>query len=573
MNELHYQLDLLKAMNQKLSEKEKMYQLVCATAEGAYLYYSYDKKQVNTLGRWSDFFDFEIREPRDFLRLLDAVDEPYLLPLREALSPEKRNEEHGSAECMLKGRKVWLKFRVTVLYDKLGQPAEKVIHISNTTKTHMQNEELTYMAYYDALTGLYNRNYFIKLLGEYLEKAAKANSIVSVMLLDVDEFRKINDGIGMVVGDELVQQLGLFLRDLCGEDVIACHLHTDVFCMAIYNPSGAKSVDGLYKTIQKRLKEPFHISTGQNITVTLCAGAAEYPEASSSPLELINCAEIVVYKSKEMGTNIIQYFTSADRQKFVREIELEGKIKKAICHEDFMLYFQPQYYAGNKRLRGAEALLRWQDGDNGMISPGVFIPVAEKNGTIIPLGKWVVEESIRQYAAWKKQYGYPFTLSINISALQYKEDDFVESILAVLDKYQVRPAEIELEITESVLIDDFQTVSNKLKQLRDCGVRISLDDFGTGFSSLTYLKRLPIDTLKIDKSFIDSVLDDSVTRVITESIIHMVRVLGCESIAEGVENDQQYRYLYSVGCDVIQGYLLGKPLSPAQFENVLSSQK
>ena len=218
-----------------------------------------------------------------------------------------------------------------------------------------------------------------------------------------------------------------------------------------------------------------------------------------------------------------------------------------------------------------EALIRWEDEDSHLISPATFIPVAEKNGSIISIGKWVVEESIRQYAVWRKQFGFPFIVSINISALQYKRDDFVDSILSVLNKYQVSPSEIELEITESVLIDDFQSVYEKLKILRDCGIRISLDDFGTGFSSLSYLKKLPIDTLKIDKSFIDTVLTDSATRVITESIINMVKSLGFDSIAEGVENEKQYKYLHSIGCDVIQGYLFNKPLPAEEMEGLLST--
>lgn len=573
MNELHYQLDLLKAMNQKLSEKERMYQMVCDSAEGAYLYFSFQKNQVSVLGQWSDFFDFEIREPRDFSRLLDIVEEPYLLPLRDALWPEKRGEETATAECMLKDKKVWFKFCVQVYYDRTGKPTDKVIYISNTTRTHIQNEELEYMAYYDGLTGLYSRNYFVRLLTEYVRKASASNGVVSVMVVDIDEFKKVNDGMGMVVGDDLLQQVGFFLKDLCGENVIACHLHSDVFCIAIFEPSGTTNADVIYKTIQKRTKEPFRISTGQDITVTVRVGVAEYPEASSSALELINFAEIVVLKSKLTGANTIQYFSAADQENFMQAIELEEKLKKAIQDRKLAIYYQPQYYAGNKRLRGVEVLLRWYDKETGMISPGTFIPVAEKNGSIIPLGKWVMEESIRQYSVWRKKYGFPFILSINISALQYKEDDFVASVTETLRKYEVSPSEIELEITESILIDDFQAVSEKLKMLRAYGIRISLDDFGTGFSSLSYLKKLPIDTLKIDKSFIDTVLTDSATRVITESIVNMVKALGFESIAEGVEKEQQYQYLYAIGCDVIQGYLFNRPLPPEKLEELLAEER
>ena len=571
MNELNYQLDLLKAMNQKLTEKERMYTKVCDSAMDAFLYYSHERNYVKTLGPWKEYFDFEVRDIKDFSRLFDIVDEQYVLPLREVLYLEKTGEDTSSTECQLKERKTWLQFRTKVYYDGSGRPTDKVVSVSDITKFRLQNEELTYMAYYDDLTGLYNRNYFVRFLGEFVRNASETNNIVSVMIIDMDDFHKINDGLGIVVGDELVQQFAAFLKDLCGENMIACHLHTDVFCLASYAPTEKTCPESIYKAIQKRLKEPFRISSGPELRVTVSVGVAEYPEAASTALELINCAEIVVFKSKDMGKNNIQYFNLPARNDFFNAIELENKLKKAVSNQNFVLYYQPQYYVGNRKLRGVEALIRWEDEDSHLISPATFIPVAEKNGSIISIGKWVVEESIRQYAVWRKQFGFPFIVSINISALQYKRDDFVDSILSVLNKYQVSPSEIELEITESVLIDDFQSVYEKLKILRDCGIRISLDDFGTGFSSLSYLKKLPIDTLKIDKSFIDTVLTDSATRVITESIINMVKSLGFDSIAEGVENEKQYKYLHSIGCDVIQGYLFNKPLPAEEMEGLLST--
>ena len=218
---------------------------------------------------------------------------------------------------------------------------------------------------------------------------------------------------------------------------------------------------------------------------------------------------------------------------------------------------------------GMEALIRWKDGDGEMISPAKFIPIAEKNGTIIPIGNWVLEQSIRTFSEWRNRYGVPFVLSVNISALQYQKEDFVDLLLNIIRKYDVSPEEIELEITESILIDDFQAVTEKMQLLKEYGIRISLDDFGTGFSSLSYLKKLPINTLKIDKSFTDTLLTDSATRIITESIVSMVKSLGFESIAEGVEEEQQYKYLRAIGCDIIQGYLFGKPLSQEEIEQLL----
>lgn len=572
MSELRYQVDLLKAMNQKLTEKERMYQTVCESAVGAFLYLSFERNQVATLGQWKEFFDFDIREPREISRLVDVVDDSHSMLLKDVLFLEKTGQDTATAECMLKGTKIWLLFQARIYRGEDGQPTDKVIYISNITKIRSQNEELTYMAYYDSLTGLFSRNYFVRLLTEYVRKASENDKIVSVMMIDLDDFHKINDGQGMVVGDELIQQFGSYLKELCeAHDVTGCHMHTDVYLIAIYDSSGDRTVEYLHREIQQRTRGPFRLSNGQELQITFSAGVAEYPEASRSALELINCAEIMVFKSKSMGKNIIQYFNTPVLEEFLRTAELESKLKEAVFNHSFQMYYQPQYFADSKKLRGMEALIRWKDGDDKMISPAVFIPIAEKNGAIIPIGQWVVEQSIMQHALWRRRYGYPFVMSINISALQYSREDFVDSVIRVIEKYNVNPSEVELEITETILIEDFQSVYDKLKLLRDYGLRISLDDFGTGFSSLSYLKKLPIDTLKIDKSFIDTVLVDSATRVITEAIVSMVKALGFESIAEGVEEQKQYEYLHSIGCDVIQGYLFGRPLSVEAVEKVLAS--
>mgnify|MGYP004560413467 FL=1 len=572
MNELRYQLDLLKAMNQKLSARERMYQIICDTVSSAFLYYSFEKNEIVTLGKWHDFFDFDIRDIRETEKIFDMVDEQHVMSLRDAFYPEKRGEISAATDCMLKDSRIWLRFNVHIVYDVNGQPADKIINIDNITTYKSQNEELKYMAYYDDLTGLYNRNYFVHLLGNFLRKAEDENSIVSVLILDIDDFRKVNDGLGIIIGDELVQLFGAFLKELCDENIIVCHLNSDVYCMAIYNPVGSRSVETIHHAIQQRTREAFRLSGGQELKITVSVGVAEYPEAAQSALELINCAEIVMFKGKKaLGKNRIQYFNAPILQDFMDTVEMENKLKEAVFNKSFELNYQPQYYAGNQRLRGLEVLIRWQDTPGHYIPPSFFIPLAEKTGSILAIGRWVVEQSISQYAKWQAEYGADFILSINISAVQFSKDNCVEGLMEILNRYQVDPGVVELEITESILIDNFKPILEKLKILKEYGVKISLDDFGTGFSSLSYLKELPIDTLKIDKSFIDTVLSDSATRIITESIINMVKALGFESIAEGVEQEQQYEYLHAIGCDVIQGFFFGKPQSSEQIEELLRS--
>ena len=573
MEDLRYQLDLMKAMNQKLSDTERMYRLLCETSEDAFLYYSFETNRYTTLGNWSQFFDFKVEKARDIQQLFDVIEDEYMIPVRDAIYIEKKKLKKISDECRLKDRKTWLQVNVYITYNEAEEPEEKLIRFRNVTKSKGQNDELVYMTYYDLLTGLYNRNYFVKLLGEFVRKAYEEKSIVSVMYMDLDDFKKINDGMELIVADEIVQQFGQFLATLSSEDVIVCHMYNDVYAIAIYNPCGTRSVEHIYHAIQERLKNTFLLSTGQEITITVSIGVAEYPEATKSALELINCAEIVMYKAKSLGKNLIQYFESSILQDFLENVTIENKLKEAVFQKNFMLHFQPQYYISNNRLRGVEALIRWKDEDGKMISPNVFIPIAERNGAIIPIGTWVLEESIRNFANWKKQYSYPMIMSINISAIQYKKSNFVSQLLEFLHYYEVKPQEIELEITESILIDDFKKVTEKLCLLREYGIRVALDDFGTGFSSLAYLKGLPIDTLKIDKSFIDTVLSDKSTQIIIESIITMVKNLGYEVIAEGVEEKAQYEYLKSVHCDIIQGYYLGKPMEADRIQEILKKSK
>ena len=561
--------DLPEQAGDLTDQGERMYRLICDTSENAFLYYSFQSRTYVTLGRWRRFFPFDICREEDWVKLEMTVDEPYVEPLRHVLFPEREGKKNARVECMLRSKKIWLEFSATVFCDEKGEPVDKVIRVTDRTRYRQQDEELTYMAFYDSLTGLYNRNYFVRLLGEFVRNAKEHQERISILVVDIDDFHKVNDGLGIIVGDELVQQFGAVLKEFASEKVIVCHLNSDVYCMAIYEPYGEETEEVIYQKIKERIRHPFTLSGGQELTITVSVGVAQYPHAASSALELINCAEIVMMKSKSSGKNAIQYFDAPMLREFLQNVQIENKLKEAVFHQNFSLHYQPQFYTVSKRLRGMEALIRWQDRDHHMISPALFIPIAEKNGSIIPIGNWVMEQSIKQYHIWKEKYALPIILSINISAIQYMKEEFVEVLLGLLEKYRVNPSEIELEITESVLIEDFEKVAEKLRILRGHGIRVSLDDFGTGFSSLSYLKRLPIDTLKIDKSFIDTVLTDAATRVITETIINMARTLGFETVAEGVEQEQQYKYLYAVGCNVIQGYYLGRPQTAQQIEELL----
>ena len=567
MGETRYQIDLLNAMNEKLISNDRMMHTIVGTSNNAFLYYDFRSDKVTVLGNWEHFFQVQISSKRDLTKLYDMFDEKYLHELKEVFRLEWNNTHRRNVCAQMKESRLYVNVDATVIYDSLGEPTEKVIRFEDVTKYMMQNDELEFMAYYDPITGLHNRNHFIMLLGEQIRQAEADNTSVSVMFIDINDFRKINDSLGIIVGDMLVQGFGQFLNEFSNEDVYVSHFNGDVFCISIFDPKDRNDVPKIFKKIVDRLQKPFTVD-GNQLHINIAVGVAEYPVAATTPLELINCAEIVMFKAKAKspGKNAIRYYDSGIMQDFLYHVDIENKLKNALVMDQFMVYFQPQYHTLGKQLRGVEALLRWKDENGKFIGPNEFIPIAEKNGNIIPIGAYVIEESIRIFMEWKKTYHFPMILSLNVSAIQYKQPDFVDQIMKSVRKHNMKPEELELELTESVLIDDYQLITEKLAVLRNCGIKISLDDFGTGYSSLSYLRGLPIDTLKIDKSFVDTITTDENSQIILESIMYMVKKLGLETIAEGVETEEQFFYLDNIECDNIQGFYLGKPMCAEDIE-------
>lgn len=569
MDDLRYQVDLLNALNTNLQTNERMYKLLFETSKRAFLYINYETGNVETLGRWDTFFDFRISEAAELISIVDAFSENDRSELMRLLFIEKEGKQGQILDVKLKDEKTWLSCDVIIHYDDDNRMTDKIIAFSDVTKSKNRQDELVYMAYYDSLTNLYNRNYFIIRLNEFIEKAESENAIVSVLLLDIDDFHNISDARGLVTGDEIIQNLGLYIKSLTDNNVIASRFDSDIFCIAIYDPCGHRSVDSIYRSIKEFLANPMRLTDMTEVSISVSVGVSEYPESSTNGMQLINCAEIVMLQAKRSGKDTIKFFDTAILNDFLRDVEIENKLKEAVHNSNFFMNFQPQYASKDGRLRGVEALIRWKDSSGAMISPAIFIPLAEKNGTIIPIGDFVFETSVKAFMDWKKKFDIDLVLSINISSIQYARPDFVPKVIAIIKKYDM-PAEcLELEITESVLIEDFKQITSKMLELRDYGIKISLDDFGTGFSSLSYLRGLPINTLKIDKSFIDNIEKDEASKIIVEAIISMSEKLVYETVAEGVETKAQYDYLCSINCDMIQGYYLGKPVDDKGIEELL----
>ncbi len=570
MDDYRYQLDMLTAMNKTYAANEKIYKLICEVSNRVFVYFNAETGLLRSYGHWNDYFNFTLNDYSDLTRILDIFTDECRDEVRNLFYLEQKGKSEGRCIATLKENGKYVEVTGNVIYNSEDKVHEKLFSLSDVNTREKLKNDLTYMAYYDLMTNLYNRNYFIQKLSEFLVKAELEKTVVSVMMINIDDFHKINDSLGIIYGDEVIQDFGLFLQTFTdSEAVIGSRFDGDIYSLAIYDPAGSKSVDAIYSKIKERLEEPFLLTNGSQITFTVSIGVAEYPESGTKALELCNGAEIVMLKVKENGKNNISYFDSLVLQKFIENINFEKNLKEAVRETDFTLNFQPQYFSNSEQLRGVEALIRWRDKEGNNISPSVFINVAERIGEIVSIGDWVLDKAISTYMDWKKKYDIEMTMSVNVSPLQYKQPDFVSKVINTINKYNMNPNNLELEITESVLISDMSAVFEKMEELRDFGVKISIDDFGTGYSSLSYLNKLPADTVKIDKSFIDSVENDEATRVIVGSVVEMAKKLGFETVAEGVENSSQLNFLKEHDCELIQGYLLGKPLTQEQMEDLL----
>ncbi|MCR5420597.1 MAG: bifunctional diguanylate cyclase/phosphodiesterase [Lachnospiraceae bacterium] len=576
MSDNNQQIEMLVSINEKLKEDQNVFNMITANFGDLYVYYDLRKGlNIRMYGPWDDITDRSaLNSPFDKEYLRNFIyDEDWDYFNNNFLQMEKNKQKHSEGEVRIAEKKGWFRCNGTVNYDGFGNPVEKLLAFTNITRIKAQHEELQYLAYYDSLTGLYNRNHFVSLLRNMCEDADKNKTSVELLFLDIDDFKKINDSIGLLLGDELVQAFAGLIREYSNENIKIGRFGSDVFSIAIFDPLKTIRADEIYKGICEKLKTPFVLTNKKEVRITVSGGVAGYPEGGRTAFELVKNVEIVLFKAKESGKNNLKYFELDMINSFIKSVSIEERLKEAIENEDFELYFQPQFYAVDNKLRGAEALIRWID-ENGEVSmyPTDFIPIAEKNGAIIPIGNWVIKDSMRIVSEWCNEYDFPFILSINISAVQLAKDNFVDDLRHALNLYGVNAEYIELELTESIFLEDSEKAIRRINQLRKLGFRISLDDFGTGFSSLSYLKNLPIDTLKIDKSFVDTAIKDKATNIITESLVDMVNKLGLETIAEGVEEQDQYDYLKKIKCDVIQGYLFGKPMSKSEFEKLFIGQ-
>lgn len=422
-------------------------------------------------------------------------------------------------------------------------------------------EKLHYLAFYDTLTELPNRKMIMDRLDLLVNLSRHNNLSFFVVFIDLDDFKRINDSLGHSMGDALIVAVASRLRKLVHENDILGRLGGDEFALIIQQDSKDNEILQYIETLRQSLEQKFRIEK-HDLLINASFGISKYPRDGIDPNELIRCADTAMYKAKETGKNGVYFFQRDMLNEILNRIDFEKHMKKALENEEFFLVFQPQYKIDGGTLRGFETLVRWQSPAYGLVTPMKFIPVAEDTRLIIPLGKWILSTACKKIVELMDLYQQPdIVLSVNISAIQIDDPEFIHMLKSTLEESGLPPRNLELEITESVMIKSLDRTRQILSELKDMGVMIALDDFGTGYSSLRYLQLLPIDTLKIDKSFIDNISENEKNKQVIGAIISLVHQMDILVVAEGVENEMQLNYLREEKCDGIQGFLLGKPLS------------
>lgn len=430
-------------------------------------------------------------------------------------------------------------------------------------KVKSKEKALEYLAYHDVLTRLPNRIFFNKRLTELIQKEDK-QQFLAIMFVDLDNFKKINDGFGHKLGDILLKTVAIRLTNICDKKDFVARQGGDEFVIILTGVSNEQEVQKAAAKIVQEIAEPF-LTNGYEFFITTSIGISLYPSDGKDVHSLIKNADIAMYSAKYLGKNCFQFFNSNMLKTISKNLELESGLRKALEGEQFLIYLQPQVAANTGEIVSAEALLRWKHPVLGFISPADFIPLAEETGLIIPIGKWMLKTVCSQIRAWQTTGYTPIPISVNISMHELMHREFVNYVIELLEEYEFDPSYLRIEITESTAMKNADVVTKKLRKLRNLGVKIALDDFGKGYSSLNYLKVLPIDILKIDKSFIDSIDNSKQNNTIIEAVINIAHSLQLKVIAEGVEDEEQLAYLKAKKCDLIQGYITGYPLTTANF--------
>jgi diguanylate cyclase (GGDEF)-like protein/PAS domain S-box-containing protein len=463
----------------------------------------------------------------------------------------------------------WL--RIYRIKNNSGNVTNYIGIFSDITKQKETENEIYRLAHYDTLTRLPNRHLFNQNLAEIIDEANQNHTKVALLFIDLDNFKYINDAFGHYIGDKFLQKVAKRIENIINKKDMTARLGGDEFVVIVNNYESDQYIKNITKNIISSLTKPFSISN-EDIFTSASIGISVFPQDAQNKDELIKHADMAMYIAKRNGKNNYQIFDKNSDENTHERFSIETMLHTALDNNEFVLFFQPQVDIINNKVVAFEALIRWNTPNKGIISPDKFIPIAEETGLIHSIGEWILEESFIMLKSLHVR-GNQVNGSINLSIIQLKNTNIVNKIINLIEKHSIRPENIKLEITESVLMEDIDEFILILNKLSDLGFKISIDDFGTGYSSLNYLKRLPIDELKIDKSFIQDILIDKNDTQIVSAIISIAKALELKIVAEGVEHKEEVELLRELGCDKIQGYYFSKPLKKDDFLNYIDNFK
>ena len=492
--------------------------------------------------KWSDFENEITSDVPWFKMALDAMAE----------------RDYPEARYFSPSTKKWYKIDMKYLADQKNV----IVFFTDITSERQYYQKLKSSAITDIQTGFLNRTGFNESFNIALETARYNKKYAALLILDIDNLQSINDSRGYNEGDSLIQGVCEVLKQFENHGVQIFRYGDDEFALIINNfdteDSLANFIDCIYESFQ--IKQ-----------ISVSGGISFFPSNSELSEELIRFADMALQYAKKNGKNNFTYFEPDMQRLFIQKLTLQSKMTTALLENSFSQYYQPQFDINTGKLRGFEALIRWTDAELGNIPPSIFIPIAEETGLIIPIGRWILRTAVKTLKKWQEKYHFDGVMSVNISPIQLLQDNFIEELDEIVRNEKIDPTLLEIEITEGVFIHKMEETVEKLKAIRERGIRVSLDDFGTGYSSLSYLQSLPLNTLKIDKSFINDITSkDGVQANITSSIIKMVGNMGLETIAEGVEYPEQLDLLTHFKCNIVQGFLRGKPMPQKLCDDYLS---
>ncbi|HHJ38034.1 MAG: hypothetical protein AXA67_01675 [Methylothermaceae bacteria B42] len=556
-----------------------------------------EAQRLAKLGNWDwNILDGTTRWSEEALRILGRRGRLSYDDFIEAVHPDDRklvNDAFGNA--LKKGGSYTIEHRILhpdgsekivtsqglVVLDELGRPTRFHNVIQDITKRKRAEEQIHRLSYYNERTGLPNRNLFTEQTNRALLIAQDRGQEVSLILLNLDRFKRINDSLGHTIGDDLLKYLAQRISDALHDSGLVknylnrengsyflAHVNGDEFLITLRGTPNSSRVANFTRNLLKQLSRPIKLN-GREIYITASAGIAIYPSDSQNLSELLKNADIALSHAKKAGGNCFRFYAAEMNSRALERLSLESRLNRALEKDELKVFYQPQIELATGKMVGMEALLRWQLPDGTIVSPADFIPLAEETGLIVPIGAWVLSTACSQLATWKTLGYQPVQIAVNLSPRQFSDKRLVETVRSALRVSSIQPDFIELELTESTIMQDADTARKILQKLKSLGIKLAIDDFGTGYSSMNYLKYFPLDSIKIDRSFIRDLDVDQCNIAIVKAIIALSHGLGLTTICEGVETEEQRQLLKELGSDQIQGFLISRPLPADQIVTFL----